>query len=266
MEKAVESLESMFQKAEADIEYLTRKLDFQFQHDESLKDESNPIRLLKKIEEVKSEFSSIVQDMSEIQKAQKEATEYFQSQLLTLTKMLEKLGSQVGENPELAETTLGQFEELSQLMGIPKDSLLPPSYQQGSPGVGEENVFISNTEEPPTTQETKASDQNTKRKSEAAVSAFERRQSSAEFTEISNSEFMSVSDLTRGRVKLDDLNRTYRLLWQHFKEEGNKAALTQKEMNTLGLRVSGATGEAKLKILRALKLCEISRNGDVKLT
>uniref|UniRef100_A0A2C9LTK4 Protein FAM33A n=1 Tax=Biomphalaria glabrata TaxID=6526 RepID=A0A2C9LTK4_BIOGL len=271
MEKAVESLEIMFQKAEADIEYLSRKLDFQLQSEDSLKDENNPIRLLKKIEEVKSEFSSIANDMSEIQKAQKEATDYFRSQLLTLTQMLEKLGGLVGETPDLEDTTLAQFEELSQLLGVSKSSLLPASYhhENSSPqgNEQEETCSSSNAEEEPTPVEGKPSDLKSQNKIEMiSVSAYDKRKSSPEFIEINTDEFMSVSDLVRGRVKLEDLNRTYRLLWQHFKEEGNKAPLTQKEMNNMGLRVSGATGEAKLKILRSLKLCEISRAGDVKLT
>ncbi|KAK0068911.1 spindle and kinetochore-associated protein 2-like isoform X1 [Biomphalaria pfeifferi] len=266
MEKAVESLEIMFQKAEADIEYLSRKLDFQLQSEDSLKDENNPIRLLKKIEEVKSEFSSIANDMSEIQKAQKEATDYFRSQLLTLTQMLEKLGGLVGETPDLEDTTLAQFEELSQLLGVSKSSLLPASYhhENSSPqGNEQEETCSSSNAEEPIPVEGKPSDLKIE---VISVSAYDKRKSSPEFIEINTDEFMSVSDLVRGRVKLEDLNRTYRLLWQHFKEEGNKALLTQKEMNNMGLRVSGATGEAKLKILRSLKLCEISRAGDVKLT
>lgn len=40
-----------------------------------------------------------------------------------------------------------------------------------------------------------------------SVSAYDKRKSSPEFIEINTDEFMSVSDLVRGRVKLEDLNR-----------------------------------------------------------
>jgi hypothetical protein len=41
--------------------------------------------------------------------------------------------------------------------------------------------------------------------------------------------------------------------------------LTPTDMHKMGLRVTGKTGDAKLKVLRALKILSISKKGDVKL-
>ena len=41
--------------------------------------------------------------------------------------------------------------------------------------------------------------------------------------------------------------------------------LTRSDMHKMGLRVSGMTGEAKLNVLRALKLLTISKKDEVKL-
>ena len=40
-----------------------------------------------------------------------------------------------------------------------------------------------------------------------SVSAFEKRASSKDFMEITQDEFMSVSELIRGRSKIDDINK-----------------------------------------------------------
>ncbi|XP_059139070.1 spindle and kinetochore-associated protein 2-like [Physella acuta] len=267
MEKAVDRLESLFQKAEADLNFISRKLDFQLENEQGVNTKNNPVRLLKAIEEVKTEYSSLVEDMSAIQQAQKETVAFFRTQLLTMTQMLEKLENQTGVNPEMTEATVSMFEELSQLMGIPKDDLLPSEEQNqedsktcasNDPGT---TASSASSQQPATTNQTDF--QQTK---VTVPTPFERRQNSSEFQELDQEEFMSVSELIRARAKFEDVNRTYRLLWQHFKEEGNTKALTPKEMNTMGLRVTGATGDAKLKILRALKLAQISKTGEVKLT
>ncbi|CAL1544593.1 unnamed protein product [Lymnaea stagnalis] len=275
MEKTVDALESMFQKAETDLKYITRKLDFELMNEDGIKQENNPLRMLKAIEDIKSEYSNLVQDMAAIQTAQKDAVEFLRGQLLTMAQMLEKLEAQTGQNPELAEETLNQFMELSLLMGIPKDSLLPTTHKEPSISDNPEPEKTScqhsetSSDPAPVTLKKATHGNGEKQKKEAentTVSACDRRANNSTFIEIDHDEFMSVSELIRGRAKLDDVNKAYKILWDHFKEERNKEALTPKEMNSMGLRVTGATGEAKLKILRALKLCQISRTGDVTLT
>jgi len=262
MEKAVDNLESMFDKAEADLNFLSRKLEFHTENEQGVESQHNPVRLLKKVEEVKTEYAAIVGDVTAIQKAQKEAADFFRSQLLSLTQMLGKLEGETGLSPELTESTLNQFEELSDCLGIPHEDMLAVG--------GEGEVEESSSEEailPPT----KAAHQTeTVVKQEAPeapieILPHEIRALSKEFLGLTQAEFMSVSNLIRGRAKLDDANKTYKTLWDHFKEEGNKEPLSPKEMNNKGMRVTGATGLAKLKILRSLKLCSIAKDGSVKL-
>ncbi|CAH1800830.1 unnamed protein product, partial [Owenia fusiformis] len=91
------------------------------------------------------------------------------------------------------------------------------------------------------------------------------RAQSSEIIPVSSKEFMSVSSLIRGRVKLEDVNKTYQMIWTRFKEEGKTDPLTPGDMYKMGLKVTGQTGEAKLKVLRALKIVHISNKGAVKL-
>lgn len=79
---------------------------------------------------------------------------------------------------------------------------------------------------------------------------------------VSQDEFESVSDLVRGRVKLAEVNQVYEALHTFFRKQKKtgegSASLSTKEMAAMGLKITGATGEARLKVLRQLKLVNIS--------
>ncbi|EGD81895.1 hypothetical protein PTSG_02581 [Salpingoeca rosetta] len=89
------------------------------------------------------------------------------------------------------------------------------------------------------------------------------------FEPVTEEEFMSVSDLVRGRSKLTDVNKVYQALFEHFtKQKGKKsrfqpetAPLTVKEMSSMGLKITGKTGEAKLQVLKALRIISMSNKG-----
>ncbi|EDV21580.1 uncharacterized protein TRIADDRAFT_59719 [Trichoplax adhaerens] len=86
------------------------------------------------------------------------------------------------------------------------------------------------------------------------------------FVAVSQEEFLSVSPLVRGRLKVDEINKVYRVIFDHLSKcKPSSASLTVKEIESLGLRVSGATGAAKLKVLRALKIVTFNNHGPVKL-
>lgn len=86
-----------------------------------------------------------------------------------------------------------------------------------------------------------------------------------EFIPVDEREFLTVSELVRGRAKLQDVNKVYEVLFHHFKKNKHSSSLTPKDMTKMGLKVTGATGEAKLKVLRALKLIVINNKLAVKM-
>lgn len=256
MEKNVEILESMFQKAESDLNYLTRKIEFEFDKDNE-ENKINPAKMLQKITDIKKEYGALVQEAAAIQQVQKEAAEYFKTQIQTVCKLLESLQQQTGKQDNDRPQELDKIEEI---LGIK----IPSGSQQQDlaeiPNPSEEDDDKDNTYTISTgITETIASG------AESLVSPVELRSNSNEFIEITESEFDSVSSLIKGRVKLVEVNMVYRILWRHFKEEGNKTPLSTNDMNKMGLKVFGSTGEAKLKVLRALKLLTISKNKEVQL-
>ncbi|XP_061163631.1 spindle and kinetochore-associated protein 2-like [Saccostrea echinata] len=258
MESKVEVLEAMFQKAESDLNFLSRKLDFEFDQNNE-ENKTNPSQMLQKIADIKKEFSSIVQEAAAIQEAQKEAMAQFQSQLLGACQLLQKIQEQGSLESEEKPEELVKLEELLgvNLPHYQSDTTASNSQQevdQSQPA----NSNLTFTLNAKSTEETESQTKET-------LSPAERRSQSSEFIELSEEEFDSVPSLVKGRVKLSDVNMTYRVLWRHFKEEENSNPLGPSEMYKIGLKVSGATGEAKLKVLRALKLCTISNKMEVKL-
>lgn len=274
MEKTVDNLELMFDKANADLNHLTLRLERQLDLEKGKgEQQQNPLRLLKEIEGVKTEYTNLRQEIAGIQAAQKDAVDFLRAQLLAMSGMVQKLESQTGQqNPELEETSLSMLTELSQLMGVPVESLQASAEPAGS----DSGYSVHEDSEGATAKALAATETSTAVENplvaEAPASyalseptAAERRETGTEFVEVTQEEFESVSELIRGRAKLGDVNKTYSLLWDHFKTQNNTELLTPKDMNTMGLRVSGATGQAKLKILRALKLCNIDKTGNVTL-
>lgn len=113
MERTVEKLEAMFQKAESDANYLSQKLDLDFENSEDI--QANPVKMLQKLNDVKKEYSALVEEAASIQKAQQEAVLEFQNKISTTCQLLlqlqSKTGLQDGERPP-------ELDELENILGI----------------------------------------------------------------------------------------------------------------------------------------------------
>ncbi|XP_046556833.1 spindle and kinetochore-associated protein 2-like [Haliotis rubra] len=258
MEKSVETLEAMFQKTESDLDYLSRKLDFEF--DNSSNAEANPVRLMQKVSEIRKEYGNIVQEAVAIQETQKEAMDYFRSQLLSACQMLQKLQTETESESESVEKPAALCQ-LEQLLGVDTSAITPNASAVAADAPHQQDQGGGDNSS--TTQVAEAISEAPE--TEAQVSPHARREGCTEMMDVSQAEFESVSALVRGRVKLVDVNTTYSVLWRHFKDEGNSEPLSGPDMHKMGLRVTGATGEAKLKVLRALKLLNMTRKGEVTL-
>ncbi|KNC48114.1 uncharacterized protein AMSG_04344 [Thecamonas trahens ATCC 50062] len=69
--------------------------------------------------------------------------------------------------------------------------------------------------------------------------------------------------LVRGRISVDAVNAVYRTVYDTFQAEPRRKPMGVKEMVSMGLSVTGASGKAKLNVLRSLKLIEMSSAGVV---
>ncbi|KAM7449437.1 regulation of microtubule polymerization or depolymerization [Porites harrisoni] len=244
MEPAVDKLEALFQKAESDLNYISLRLESEFsqQFSESCQDELNPIKLLKRINQAKQRFKSLSEEASCICSKQEEIKDVLTDQMLACQDLLRQLQKRAGLSVKDSNADEQFLRALETRLRIDTTS-------------SEQSVDDEDKENNTSVDQTKG-----KQPQLETVSRGRK-----EFIAIDEKEFLSVSDLVRGRVKLADVNKVYEVLFQHFKKNKNSSSLTPKEMTKMGLKVTGATGEAKLKVLRALKVIEINNKGAVKM-
>ncbi|XP_071848639.1 SKA complex subunit 2-like [Apostichopus japonicus] len=259
LESSVEKMEAMFSKADSNIEYLSRKLNDDFcQGMGEDSSELSPLEMKRRLQQVKKEFNSLQDDAESIKKAQEEMMSQFKNQIVAASQAIQRLQITTGLD---CEDSKDQQAAIESLLGVKLPStpaISSPSPQtEGSPS---EHQSPEQDNDSPRTEESSPSGSN-----EEDIPIHELRASSLEFVPVHESEFKSVSEFVRGRSVLGDVNKAYRKLYDHFQEEPDSAALTVKEMTGMGMRITGATGQAKLKVLRALKIITISNKGDVKI-
>ncbi|RIA95911.1 hypothetical protein C1645_733672 [Glomus cerebriforme] len=91
---------------------------------------------------------------------------------------------------------------------------------------------------------------------------IEDRKTSKKFLPVTDKEFYSVSELIRTRkLTLESVNKVYRCIWDHFRKNRKSPPLTTIQMVNMGLRITGVTGEANLKVLRSLKIIKMEKSG-----
>ncbi|XP_060752460.1 spindle and kinetochore-associated protein 2 isoform X4 [Tachysurus vachellii] len=227
METAVDKLEAMFQKAEADIEYVEKRLKFDFMTSskENGTAEGNPVQLLESLAAVKARHAVLCVQMEEIAAEQKRSMDSIRSHLNTTVKLVE----------ELQNTTDTQAPPLTQEEQEARDSLCS-SVTALSIQVTHTHTHTHTHTQTPIAQE-KCRDQ------------------------VKDAEFESVPRSVRGNVKLGDLNTLYTQLTEHFSSD-NRAPLSLQKMRKLNMRVS----EAAIKTLQYLGLVELDKKGSIFLS
>merc|ERR1712240_28477 len=98
MEAKLNTIEAMFTKTEADLNYALRRLD-----DENAKadddDQSgnpNPVRLAQSLDTIRTEFTSLREEAMELEKMQREAAGVLQREMANLTSLLMQMQQGVG--------------------------------------------------------------------------------------------------------------------------------------------------------------------------
>ncbi|XP_071479365.1 SKA complex subunit 2-like [Diadema antillarum] len=270
MERIVDKLEGMFRKAESDIEYMSRKLENEFEEAAEEK-QTSPLELSRRLEQVKHDYKGILEEAENVRKAQEEMVAGVKQQLQSAAAAIQRLqqtsGAElpdVSEQEELVRSILGiPLTSASTVQSAPQSTAAQPVHhsqvrmregaqvkqqeceRQSKSSVRSEPLQITTSTSEPVEDEENVSPIDTT--FEISPSPAELRAQSDDIVPVTEEEFASVSDLIRGRAKLDDINRVYRRLYDHFRTEGNKGSLSVPDMSKMGMRITGATGEAKLK-------------------
>lgn len=222
METAVNKLEAMFQKAEADLECMEKQLKFEFMTNvpENGSAEENPVKLLENLSSIKVRHKALCAQMEEIAIEQKQSVESIKSYLNTTVQLVQ----------ELQQTADAEIPPLTEKEKEAAEVLCLPTSQHES----ENSAALDTQPAPVQPQDSKA----------------------AKFAELSKADFEAVPRSVRSDTKLADLNALYKQLSEHFAAKKNRPLSLQqvKKMNT-------KANETMLKTLEHLSVIELDKKG-----
>jgi len=97
MEGKINTIEAMFSKTEADLNYALRRLDDEnakADEEEEQSGAANPVRLAQSLDAIKAEFSTLREEAVELEKSQREAAGVLQREMANLTAVLMQMQRQ----------------------------------------------------------------------------------------------------------------------------------------------------------------------------
>ncbi|XP_024117020.1 spindle and kinetochore-associated protein 2 [Oryzias melastigma] len=117
METTVEKLEAMFQKSEADLDYIERRLKLDFINstaENGSSAEENPAVMLENLKAVKAKYSLLCSEVKEITNAQKESMDSIRTSLSGIMEVIK----QCQQTSDLEVSSLTELEqEAAALLG-----------------------------------------------------------------------------------------------------------------------------------------------------
>ncbi|XP_015679967.1 spindle and kinetochore-associated protein 2 [Protobothrops mucrosquamatus] len=98
METAVTTLETMFQKAESDLDYIQTTLEFEMmkQLPNGLAQEENPLVLIQQLSVVKSRYKSLCEQLEKISVERRESTRVIRATLAKTMKLVQEMQQHTG--------------------------------------------------------------------------------------------------------------------------------------------------------------------------
>ncbi|XP_052463944.1 spindle and kinetochore-associated protein 2-like isoform X2 [Carassius gibelio] len=116
--ETVDKLEAMFQKTEADIEYVEKRLKFDFMANarEAGTVEGNPLQLLENLSAIKARHAALCAQVEEIEVEQKRSMDSIRAHLDTTVRMVNQLQSTADVQAMLTEEPQTQAQSESQNM------------------------------------------------------------------------------------------------------------------------------------------------------
>ncbi|XP_030392388.1 spindle and kinetochore-associated protein 2 isoform X2 [Gopherus evgoodei] len=226
METAVTRLETMFQKAESDLDYIQHKLEFEILKNlpDNPSTEENPVTLLEKLSVVKSRYKMLCAQLEEISKEQRESMSCIHATLENTMKMVQALQ----RHADLELSPLSEEEQAA------AQQLACKTVKRTDPPLEEPLCSVSTVPIP---------------------------DGEPQFKPVTKEMFMAVPRIIRSTVKLVDLNSFYRELFNYFVPNGNRAALSVAQMNKMNMKATNS----RLQILKELSIVEIDKQGNAKL-
>ncbi|XP_008331710.1 SKA complex subunit 2 isoform X1 [Cynoglossus semilaevis] len=200
MEATVDKLEAMFQKSQADLEYMEKRLRLDFINttaENGCAAEENPAVVMERLRALKAKHAALCSQVKEIAAVQKESMDSIRSNMEGAMKLVQRF----------QQTADVEVEPLTE------------------PERAAAELFLASAPCQTTAQ------------APPAVAAPEHQQSpSSDYDEVSEAMLKTVPSIMRSNIQLADLNVFYRQLQQHFST--NSGALSVQKMKSLKMKVS----------------------------
>ncbi|XP_017677179.1 PREDICTED: spindle and kinetochore-associated protein 2 [Lepidothrix coronata] len=226
METAVARLEAMFQKAEADLDWIQHRLEYEIMKifPDDTPPEENPLAILEGLSAAKARYQALCTRMDGIAREQKEAMRGIQASVENTMKTVQELQQKAGlESLPLSAEEQAAAQQLGSQTGTEIESSVGKPGCAGStvPGSAEASQFQPLTEEM----------------------------------------LLTVPWHIRRSVTLADLNSLYRGLFKHFVVNKNKAALSISQVDEMSTKPS----HSRIQVLEELGIVKSSKKGDIEL-
>ncbi|XP_054373015.1 spindle and kinetochore-associated protein 2 isoform X2 [Molothrus ater] len=126
METAVTRLETLFQKAESDLDYIQRRVEFEIMKNlpDDTAAEEDPAALLKELPVLKSRYKSLCAQMEEISLEQKESMESIRAALQKTMEIAQALQQQTQLEPSSPGSTAPGSAEEAQFTPLTEETFL----------------------------------------------------------------------------------------------------------------------------------------------
>ncbi|XP_016338493.1 spindle and kinetochore-associated protein 2-like isoform X1 [Sinocyclocheilus anshuiensis] len=210
--ETVDKLEAMFQKAEADIEYVEKRLKFDFMANvrEAGTFEGNPVQLLENLSAIKARHAALCTQVEEITAEQKRSMDSIRAHLDTTVQLVQ----------QLQNTADVQVPPLTKEEQEARDFFCS--------SIATLNVEAAYTEEPQTQAQTESQNM---------------------CDEVSEGTFETVPRSVRGNLKLNDLNTLYKQLSEYFSDKDRGPISTQRMKLNMKVSDSALKTLQHLKII-----------------
>ncbi|KAM3842824.1 SKA complex subunit 2 [Diretmus argenteus] len=256
-----------YQKSEADLEYLEKRLKLDFVNsatENGSAAEENPVALLENLAAIKARHAALCSQVKELAAVQKESMDSIKTHLNSTMQLIQRFQQTADvevlplrDQEQEAAEILGSagLQRPAEVNGCSMGSTVAPSYANLYVGLFEEKFVYNPTENPFINKITKWF-----RYIDDIWCLFEAHNLS-ELEDLNEATLEAVPLSIRSNVKLADLTAFYQQLQQHFSNKTNSGSLSIRKMKQLNIKVSNA----KLKTLQHLSLVELDHKGHVRL-
>jgi len=184
--------------------------------------------------------------------------------LVTENLAIHKLLAEIRPKAQISASGIPEnvLEDFAKSAANWKGHTLSPEGQAAGAARSEEEAKPSTT--PSKSVQTKVAEKRSGKQSRLNLKAKRRKTAEAKSKEpprgITKEMFKKIGKDTRGRIKIDSLNNTYKKLFEIYNKDigvRDEEEMTYKQLGQHGLKLTSATGRSMVNSLRSLKLVSV---------